>query len=569
MEQDTTVPAGATEDDPFGLVGTWLENKYDVQAVVAAGGFGVVYRAVHRTLHKPVAVKVLKVPEDVRAQSRKAVLDTFIQEARIVARMEHPAIVRVIDFGASPMADGESAPWMVLDWLQGTTLEQEFEDHPKRRLSPQATLDLLRPIFEALSYAHDEGIAHRDIKPGNIMLVANRRGELSAKLLDFGIAKLMNEGEEAPKGQTATRSTLFAYSPRYVSPEQLSSVASGPWTDVHAMALIVTEALVGETPYPSDGEMALYQAVLSSDRPTPVKFGVDVGPWEEVLQKALCVRPSQRYPHMRDFLKALEAALPQSARVPGTTMPYAETGASMPPAEPVAEVRTGNTATYAEKEALRTDSIAPMGPKTQSPRDPRTGASLAEPGMSPGAHTLEPVERQVQRAVPEAEPSPVVPTRPARRVVLGVAGLSMAGALASALALHWPSAGRSSPPSAATAAPAPTRITPVAPSAPAAPEVLPPPAPSSVETPVVVAPPPPAAAQPEAPAVAAPATAARGHRGSRRRATSPDAVMPSGRSGSASPTAPPPAVAAPVAAPPAPTHTRARRALGSAEIPYE
>jgi len=303
-----------TGDDPFGLVGVCLEGKYDIQAVVAEGGFGVVYRGVHRSLHKTIAVKVLKVPEGLNDAMRKEFLGKFAQEARTIAQFEHPAIVRVIDFGASPMPLGEAAPWMVLEWLQGSTLEDDFDQRRGHGRSAAEVLAVLRPIFEALAYAHDEGIAHRDIKPGNIMLVANRRGEVSAKLLDFGIAKFMAQGERASGGMTATRSALPAFSPLYAAPEQLSGSRTGPWTDVHAMALVVSEALVGGPVYPQDDNTALYAAVLSPTRPTPGAFGVQVGAWEPVLQRALAVRPDLRYSHMREFFDDLAHALGVGAR---------------------------------------------------------------------------------------------------------------------------------------------------------------------------------------------------------------------------------------------------------------
>lgn len=322
LSDGETIPTGDRVSDVFGLVGTRLDGKYDIEAVVAEGGFGVVYRGVHRGLHKPVAVKVLKVPEDLAGPTRKAFLEKFSEEARTVARLEHPAIVRVIDFGASPMPRGESAPWMVLDWLQGTTLEDDIAARGGGNgRSPAEALALLRPAFEALSHAHDEGVVHRDVKPGNMMLVSNRRGEISLRLLDFGIAKLVDGEGERTSGMTATRSALKAFSPHYAAPEQISGTRTGPWTDVHALALVVVEVLTGRAPYAQHDMTALYADVLSSTRPTPAKFGVDVGAWEPVLAKALSLMPSDRYADARALLSALAVALPgvRYSYTPGST----------------------------------------------------------------------------------------------------------------------------------------------------------------------------------------------------------------------------------------------------------
>ena len=102
-------------NDTFGLVGVSLDGKYEVASIVAEGGFGIVYRATHVALQKVVALKVLKVPPEFSGPTRVAFLEKFTLEARLIAALDHPAIVRVLDFGASPMPVGESAPWMVLD----------------------------------------------------------------------------------------------------------------------------------------------------------------------------------------------------------------------------------------------------------------------------------------------------------------------------------------------------------------------------------------------------------------------------------------------------------------------
>ncbi|MBK6531594.1 MAG: serine/threonine protein kinase [Deltaproteobacteria bacterium] len=289
---DLRIPPGATTGgDPFRLVGERLDGKYEIRAVVAEGGFGVVYRADHRTLRKPVAVKVLKVPADLAGATRKQFLQKFEQEAQTIARLDHPAIVRVLDFGASPMPEGEAAPWMVLEWIEGITLEADLD---ARRggagRTPLECLELMRPVMEALAYAHGEGIAHRDLKPGNLMLTTVRRTESLLRVLDFGIAKVMTPEESGGSGATATQTKLQAFSPQYAAPEQISATRTGPWTDVHALGLIITELLTGVAPYGAADTAELYAAVLSPQRPTPARVGIDVGCWEAVLSRAVAFR---------------------------------------------------------------------------------------------------------------------------------------------------------------------------------------------------------------------------------------------------------------------------------------
>jgi serine/threonine protein kinase len=144
------------------------------------------------------------------------------------------------------------------------------------------------------------------------MLVRARRGEPGLRVLDFGIAKVMETGEEAGSGQTATRTELSSYSLGYAAPEQVSQARTGPWTDVHALALIAVELLTGRRAYRSTDPVAIYADVLDRERPTPGRVGVDVGPWETVLARALALRPMERYPDADDLLAALEVLRRQS-----------------------------------------------------------------------------------------------------------------------------------------------------------------------------------------------------------------------------------------------------------------
>jgi serine/threonine protein kinase len=345
-------------DDLFGLVGTRLDGKYDVVETVAEGGFGVVYRGTHATLDRPVAVKVLKAPEHLQGNLRRAFLDCFSQEARTIARLEHPAIVKVLDFGASPMPRGDTAPWMVLEWLTGETLEAHL--HARRGAggrSPAEVLTLLRPIFEALANAHEENVAHRDIKPANVMIArssrpntgrgtGSRRGEPFLRILDFGIAKVMSPDEATGSGMTRTRGALVTFSLPYAAPEQVSGMRTGPWTDVHALGLLVTELLTDRAPYRGDELMDLHLDVLSPARPTPAKFGFDVGAWEPVLQRAVALRPGDRYQDAGEFLYALEESLPAAthtlvAATPSTTGRSQTLRPMVRPSEPPAPTGQG------------------------------------------------------------------------------------------------------------------------------------------------------------------------------------------------------------------------------------
>src|SRR5262249_55443734 len=156
-------------------------------SVVAEGGFGVVYRAWHSELDITIAVKVLRPVEHSDADVWADSVTKFLQEAKALARIRHPAVVDVLDAGITyPDAFPKGVPWMVLEWLEGETLESELKrrrsegEHTGR--SPRETLELLFPVFEAIAKAHELGIVHRDIKPSNIMLVRSSAG-VSARVL--------------------------------------------------------------------------------------------------------------------------------------------------------------------------------------------------------------------------------------------------------------------------------------------------------------------------------------------------------------------------------------------------
>jgi serine/threonine protein kinase len=313
--------------DPLSLIGTTLEGKYAIDSYVARGGYGVVYRAQHLRLRRPVAVKVLRLDKTVSATTAESVRAEFEEEAQLVAQLDHPAIVRVLDYGVATINDAPEVPWMVTEWVDGATLADELKSRRGQGgRSPAECFALLRPVFEALAYAHRQGIAHRDLKPANMMFsgVAGADGETvsTLKLLDFGIAKVMQPDESASSGETRTQSARISYSVKYGAPEQFSASRTGPWTDIHGLALILTEMLTDRPPYEGKEAMDFHLAAMSPQRPTPGLFGRDVGAWEPILQKALSLRPTDRFNTMNEFARALESSVPSDGRPSlATTVP--------------------------------------------------------------------------------------------------------------------------------------------------------------------------------------------------------------------------------------------------------
>jgi Protein kinase domain len=295
----------APKKDPFGLAGGLLDARFRIEREVAEGGFGVVYYATQIALDRPVAIKVLKTPAGFDEAAKVEFRDRFASEGKTIARIRHPHIVDVYDFGVSQMPSGEIAPWMALEWLQGETLEDQLLRRRGRGgQTPAEVLATLRPVLQAFAFAHKQGIAHRDIKPANIMAVPSEHG-VTMRVLDFGIAKVVSPDEAAGSGRTKT-SGIPAFSPLYASPEQIAFGRTGPWTDVHALGLIFTEFLTDQPPYLAE-DVQIFEQIIAAERPTPRAKGVDVGAWEPVLRKALALSPSERWRSAGDLLAALEA----------------------------------------------------------------------------------------------------------------------------------------------------------------------------------------------------------------------------------------------------------------------
>ena len=321
-------PGVASATDPFGLVGDTLAGRFRVERQVAEGGFGVVYRAQQLALDRAVALKVLKTPPALTAEQHRAFQAKFEAEARTIGRLKHPHIVEVYDFGVIERRAGVVLHWMALEWLEGRTLEAMLEERRSTRaprMEPARVLELLRPVLQGMAFAHRERVAHCDLKPGNIFLV-EAHGAVVPKVLDFGIATLLAGEQPAADGASGTATTrgFAAFSPDYAAPEQVTHGRTGPWTDVHALGLIITELVSGEPPYgtgPPHGEGA-FDEVISLRRPTPGSKGVGVEGWERVLARALARSPADRHPDARALLDDLEQRLPRT--------PAATTGAPSP-----------------------------------------------------------------------------------------------------------------------------------------------------------------------------------------------------------------------------------------------
>ncbi|HEX7666651.1 MAG TPA: bifunctional serine/threonine-protein kinase/formylglycine-generating enzyme family protein, partial [Polyangiaceae bacterium] len=304
--------------DPLALVGTTLAEKYQILEVAGTGGYGIVYKATHLIWNRPVAIKVFKALAGFGQEEHQRLLDGFIKEGALLADLSEKtaAICQARDVGVLTTNRGQNVPYMVLEWLEGETLESTLEREKKENLVPRSieeTVELLQPAGEALAIAHRLKVAHRDIKPGNIFLIGDPRGQCTVKLLDFGIAKVVSDAQKEGGGFAETTGQVTSFTPAYGAPEQFTRThgATGPWTDVFAFALVMVETLCGKEALSGETFMQIaYAAADVQRRPSPRTLGANVSDaTEAVFLRALAVNPQERWQSAGDFWNALRESL--------------------------------------------------------------------------------------------------------------------------------------------------------------------------------------------------------------------------------------------------------------------
>lgn len=290
-----------SQDDS--LIGTVLEERYRIIERIAAGGMGVVYRGERIELERPVAVKFLHQS----FVSNPTTLQRFKREAMTMSRLTHPNCISVIDIGIS-----SAAPYIVMDYVTGRTLEDLLED--EERLQAGRAIYLVKQVLSALIHAHGHDMVHRDIKPDNIM-VSNAEGTVDhVFVLDFGLAKFSTQGH----GNITGASTLLG-TPAYMSPEQTRGEQVGPESDVYSTGILLFELLSGKKPF--EAENPLTTLYMHRDEPIPrladraddIAFSADL---EHIIQTALAKAPEHRFRSADAFLSALDAVPEASTYTP-------------------------------------------------------------------------------------------------------------------------------------------------------------------------------------------------------------------------------------------------------------
>jgi serine/threonine-protein kinase len=350
---------------------TLIGGKYRLGPVIGSGGVATVYSATHIWTEREVALKVL----DPTLPHFDKLREGFLREARATVRLDHPHVVDVLDMGE----DDWETVYLVMELIHGPTLRDVLLE--RGRLSARDTLAVLLPLVDALIRAHELGIVHRDFKPENIMLALDSYGAVTPKLLDFGVAEIL---EDVRSRSLRSTSDLSMGTPQYMSPEQARDEREriGPHTDVWGVGVVWYECLTGCSPFDGDSTMEVLQAVCEA----PIDFGAIPEACVPLLQDALRRSPAERIQTLSELKTRIDDAGPGEPSAPPPS-----TLTSSWPSSPAGESHVQRT-------------LSGMGPRQFVPSAPR---------------------------VPQVDSELLhVPFRSNRRVAVGGLALAMAVALA-------------------------------------------------------------------------------------------------------------------------------------------
>ncbi|MEZ5598916.1 MAG: SUMF1/EgtB/PvdO family nonheme iron enzyme [Pseudomonadales bacterium] len=381
-------------------------GHYQITERLGRGGMAEIYKAFHKELEIYRAIKFIRAEfggsEDFRAR--------FLKEAQGVARLQHPNIVQIHDFGES-----DDRYYMVMEFVEGRTLKDVLRDSGQMPI--EKSVELVKTVAGALAYAHDQGLVHRDIKPDNIMIDARGR----PVLMDFGIAKLLTGDAKI------TQTGHLIGTPAYMAPEQSKGEDVAPATDIYALSVVLFEMLTGHTPYEADTPMAVVLKSLSDPMPMPRSFNTKISEeLQGVILKGTAKSVTERYRTASEFVAGLDRAMDryrartmeETVRLPspgGAVVQGSNKGALLLLVLAVLAVGAGGVWWWVQRDngmravppeaepamSSAPETVASPG-ETTTPQAVADGAKSAEGAAAPAEIGQPPVAA----SEPEAEPEP-------------------------------------------------------------------------------------------------------------------------------------------------------------------
>ncbi|HZV02911.1 MAG TPA: protein kinase, partial [Planctomycetota bacterium] len=378
------------------LTGQVVNGRYRISSKLGEGGMGVVYRAEHTLMAKTIAFKVLH-PSLVKSEESVA---RFQREVLAMAQFAHRNVVRIYDAGKTE--DGRL--YMAMELVDGrdlATVEDEVES-----LTPARAVSILRQILRAVSEGHQKNIVHRDLKPENILLTTGPAGEEVVKVMDFGIAKILEQEDEGPSapGMFRTMERIVLGTPEYMSPEQASGSAVDHRSDLYSLGVIAYEMFLGRLPFDADSPVGFIGKHIV-DPPIPfdeARPGHGLSPAiEAFVMRALEKDPAERFQTADEMARALEEAAPReaasaaaasiearalAAQKPGSSAK--QTRAPSPP-QTIADASSGPSGSARPAAASSKRERAPSSPPPEPrPATPPPAAKAAAPAKSNAALLL-------------------------------------------------------------------------------------------------------------------------------------------------------------------------------------
>lgn len=298
---DVTAEVEADALDP--LVGLTLDGRFRIVDVIGKGAMGRVYRAVQLPLNRAVALKVL----DSRygAGREESFKQRFLVEAALTAKLSHPNTVRVLDYGSTK----DGLFYLAMEYLDGESLDRLLLRGP---LPWRRVLNIGQQVARALKEAHELGVVHRDLKPGNVLLLNAGDDTDYVKVLDFGLVKSFVDGHEL-EGRAITQQGMLMGSPPYMAPEQGEKNRADPRSDIYSLGVVLFEALAGQPPFSGGAPLEIILKHVHQPVP-PLKTPKGLEPippeLEHVVQKCLAKSPMDRFQSMDEVLSALQDVAP-------------------------------------------------------------------------------------------------------------------------------------------------------------------------------------------------------------------------------------------------------------------
>ena len=265
-------------------------GRYKINGVLGKGAMGLVYDGLDPKLNRRVAIKTI-LTGSLSADAARMATVRFEREVRAVARLNHGNVVQVYDFGTEA-----GLAYIVMEFIEGRELKDYFA--ASQRLDLQTIFQLMTELLDALEFAHEAGIIHRDVKPANIMVTAAGQ----AKLADFGVARFTEpDGDQAE----ATRAGTIVGTPSYMSPEQIQGQPLDRRTDIFSAGILFYQLLTWQKPFHGT-QWELAKRIIE-DAPVPASSLVEIPPEiDRVVSRAMAKKAEQRYPNARKFAEALQ-----------------------------------------------------------------------------------------------------------------------------------------------------------------------------------------------------------------------------------------------------------------------